>query len=57
MKIACTIDNIDENTIYNEIIDKINNEDEEKEKLLKSVEKLRELTNINYKILKEITNG
>ncbi len=57
MKIACTIDNIDENIIYNEIIHKINNESEEKEKLLKSVEKLRELTNINYKILKEIANG
>ena len=56
MKIACTIDDIDENIIYNEIIDKINNEDEEKEKLLKSVERLRELTNINYKILKEMTN-
>jgi polysaccharide pyruvyl transferase CsaB len=57
MKIACTIDNIDENTIYDEIIDKINNESEEKAMLLKSVKKLRELTNINYKILKEITNG
>jgi polysaccharide pyruvyl transferase CsaB len=57
MKIACTIDDIDENIVYNEIINKINNEDEEKEKLLKSVEKLRELTNINYKILKEITDG
>lgn len=57
MKIACTIDNIDENKIYDEIIDKINNEREEKAMLLKSVEKLRELTNINYKILKEITNG
>lgn len=57
MKIACTIDNIDENTLYEEIIEKINKEDEEKANLLKSVEKLRELTNINYKILKEITNG
>lgn len=57
MKIACTIDDIDENIIYNEIIDKINNENEEKAMLFKSVEKLRELTKINYKILKEITNG
>ena len=57
MKIACTIDNIDEYKIYDEIINKINNEREEKAMLLKSVEKLRELTNINYKILKEITNG
>ncbi len=57
MKIACTIDDIDENIIYNEIIDKINNEAEEKIRLSQSVEKLRELTNVNYKILKDITNG
>ena len=57
MRIACTIDDIDKNKIYKEIIDKINNENEEKEKLYKNVEKLRELTYINYKILKEITNG
>lgn len=57
MKIACTIDEIDEDVIYNEIMHKINNEFKEKEKLAESVEKLRELTNVNYKILKEITNG
>jgi len=57
MKIACRIDDIDENTIYDEIIYKINNEQEEKAMLSKSVDKIRELTNINYKILKEISNG
>ena len=56
MKIACKIDNLDEDLIYDEIIYKINNEAEEKKNLLESVEKLRELTNINYKILKEMTN-
>ncbi len=54
MKVACRIDNIDVDLLYNEIIEKINNEDEEKKKLSKSVEELRELTKINYKILKEI---
>jgi len=57
MKIACTIDNIDENTLFEEIMEKIKNEDEEKANLQEHVEKLRELYNINYKILKEITNG
>ncbi len=57
MKIACRIDNIDEKAIYDEIIYKINNEKEEKEMLSKSVDKIRELTNINYKILREISNG
>ena len=57
MKIACTIDNIDENTLYEEIIEKLDNEVAEKANLQESVEKLRKLTNINYKILKEITNG
>lgn len=54
MKVACSIDNIDVNLLYNEIIDKINNEDEEKRKLSESVASIRELTKINYKILKEI---
>jgi polysaccharide pyruvyl transferase CsaB len=54
MKVACSIDNIDVDMLYDEIIDKINNEDEEKKKLSKSVEQLRELTKINYKILKEL---
>lgn len=54
MKVACSIDNIDVDLLYNEIIEKINNEDVEKKKLLKSVEDLRELTKINYKILKEL---
>lgn len=54
MKVACSIDNIDVDVLYNEIIKKINNEDEEKKKLSESVSSLRELTKINYKILKEI---
>lgn len=54
MKVACSIDNIDVDMLYDEIIEKINNEDEEKKKLSKSVEELRELTKINYKILKEL---
>lgn len=54
MKVACSIDNIDVDVLYNEIMEKINNEDEEKKKLSESVKNLRELTKINYKILKEI---
>lgn len=54
MKVACSIDNIDVDVLYNEIMKKINNEDEEKKKLSESVSSLRELTKINYKILKEI---
>ena len=54
MKVACKIDNIDVELLYDEIIKKLENEDEEKKKLQESVSKLRELTNINYKILKEI---
>ncbi len=54
MNIVCRIDNIDADLLYNVIIDKINNEDEEKKKLSESVAKLRNLTKINYKILKEI---
>ena len=54
MKVACSIDNIDADVLYNEIMKKINNEDEEKKKLSESVASLRELTKINYKILKVI---
>lgn len=54
MKVACSIDNIDVDLLYDEIIEKINNEDQEKKKLSESVENLRELIKINYKILKEI---
>jgi len=54
MKVACNIDNIDVELLYDEIIKKLENEDEEKKKLQESVSKLRQLTNINYKILKEI---
>jgi polysaccharide pyruvyl transferase CsaB len=54
MKVSCRIDKIDVDLLYNEIIEKINNEDMEKKKLYESVEALRELTKINYKILKEL---
>ena len=54
MKVTCSIDNIDAEVLYNDIIEKISNEDEEKKRLSESVEHLRELSKINYKILKEI---
>jgi len=54
MKVACSIDNIDVNMLYSEIIDKINNEESERTKLSANVENLRELIKINNKILKEI---
>ena len=54
MKVSCKIDNIDVDQLYEEIINKFEKENEEKLMLHESVEKLRELTNINYKILKEI---
>lgn len=54
MDVACRIDSIDAELLYGVIMDKLRNEDEEKRKLSESVAKLRELTKINYKILKEI---
>ncbi len=54
MKVACVIDNIDVDLLFYEIMKKISNESEEKKKLEESVEELREMTKINYKILKEI---
>lgn len=54
MKVACSIDNIHVDLLFDEIMEKINNEDEEKKKLSDSVANLRELIKINYKILKEI---
>lgn len=54
MKVACVIDNIDVDLLFDEIMKKISNESEEKKKLEESVEELREMTKINYKILKEI---
>lgn len=54
MKVSCKIDNIDSIQLYSEIVNKIENENEEKLMLKQSVSKLRELTNVNYKILKEI---
>ena len=54
MDVACRIDNIDADHLYDVIIDIICNEAEEKRKLSESVANLREYTKINYKILKEI---
>lgn len=54
MNVACSIDDIDSDTLYNEIIKKLENETEEREKLSISVKKLRETININYKILNMI---
>lgn len=54
MNVSCSIDNIDVISLYNEIIEKIENGDEEKKKLSQSVADLRELIKINSKILKEI---
>ncbi len=54
MKVSSSIENIDENLLYDEIIDKIRNEDIEKKNLYDNVSKLRELIKVNYQILKEI---
>jgi len=54
MKVSSSIDNIDENLLYDEIIEKIKNEDIEKKNLYDNVSKLRELIKVNYQILKEI---
>lgn len=54
MNVACSIENIDVDILYNEIIEKIENRDQEKMKLSQSVNSLRELIKINSKILKEI---
>lgn len=54
MKVVCSIDEIDIDALYDEIMDKISNESAEKKKLSDGVKELRELTKINYKILKEL---
>ncbi|MDD2494952.1 MAG: polysaccharide pyruvyl transferase CsaB [Tissierellia bacterium] len=54
MNVVCNINDIDENILYNEIIEKLENEESEKLLLSKNVKKLRETIKINYKILKEI---
>lgn len=54
MNVACSIDDIDIDQLYNEIIKKLENEDDEREKLSISVKKLRDTININYKILNMI---
>lgn len=54
VKVACNIDDIDSELLYSSIIEKINNEDEEKLKLNDAVIKLRESVNVNYMILNKI---
>lgn len=54
MNVACSVEDLDEQLLYEEIIKKLENEDSERQKLSKSVKKLRETININYKILREI---
>ena len=54
MNVACSIDEIDIDTLYDEIVKKLENENEEREELSISVKKLRETTNVNYKILNMI---
>jgi hypothetical protein len=54
MKVACSIDDIDPDLLYGEIMIKLANEDEEKKILANSVSKIRETMNVNREILKEI---
>lgn len=54
MDVACNIDDIDTEILYNEIIKKLENEDEERKKLSSNVKILRDTISVNYKILKEI---
>lgn len=54
MNVACSIEDIDTDLLYNEIIKKLENENDEREKLSISVKKLRDTININYKILNMI---
>ncbi len=54
MNVACSIENIDTELLYNEIIKKLQNEDEERKSLSDSVEILRDTISVNYRILKEI---
>lgn len=54
MNVACNVEELDEQLLYDEIIKKLEHEDSERQKLSKNVKKLRETININYKILREI---
>lgn len=54
MSVACSIEVMDEECLYEEIMKKLDNEQEERRKLKSSVGKLRELINVNYDILKNI---
>jgi polysaccharide pyruvyl transferase CsaB len=54
MNVACSIENIDTEFLYNEILKKLENEDSERAKLINNVKCLRDTISVNYKILKEI---
>lgn len=54
MNVVSSVENLDEQILYEEIIKKLENEDSERQKLSKDVKKLRETIKINYKILREI---
>jgi len=54
MNVACSIEDIDVELLYDEIIKKLENEDEEREKISNNVKILRDTINVNYRILKEI---
>lgn len=54
MNVACSIEDIDEKNLYEEIIKKLENEEDERQILSRNVKKLRETIKINYKILREI---
>lgn len=54
MNVACSIENIDACHLYNEIIKKLETENEQKDKLSKKVSELRETIKVNYDILNKI---
>lgn len=54
MSVACNIDNIDSDLLFEEIKEKLENEKEEKKELYNEVINLRESINVNYEILKKI---
>lgn len=54
MNVACSIENIDVDQLYDEIIKKLENEETEKQKLTEKVTELRENIKVNYDILNKI---
>ncbi len=54
MNVVSSVEELDEQILYEEIIKKLENEDSERQKLSKNVKKLRETIKVNYNILREI---